>query len=360
MSTIKDVAKLAGVGVGTASRAISGKGAVSPETLVRVRQAVAELGFRPSNVARALSLKSTGMLGVYVPIFEGTFYGPMLQAIDAELRAVNRHMVAANGCGTADARQQALDGVDFLIQRQCDGILVLSNDLLDEDFVALHARFERLAVLNRSVPAGGPAAFSTDHRQGGVLAAQALLSKGHREIALIGGPDSAPDNRARLAGFHAELARHGVQVAPEHQAEGDFAFAGGHAAALALLARRKKGRGKATSALPYTAIFCANDVMAMAAISAFTHAGIRVPQDLSVIGFDDSDVAAYTAPQLTSVRIPVDEVAVSGCRHMLQLCYGLALPYAREFPPRLVWRESVVNGPHTPIVFPDHDSPKAG
>jgi LacI family transcriptional regulator len=89
----------------------------------------------------------------------------------------------------------------------------------------------------------------------------------------------------------------------------------------------------------------------MAAISAFTHAGIRVPQDLSVIGFDDSDVAAYTSPQLTSVRIPVNEVAVSGCRHLLQLCYGLDLPHASDFAPTLVWRESVVEGPHHAIAF---------
>jgi LacI family transcriptional regulator len=113
MATIKDVARLAGVGLGTASRAISGRGPVSEKALAKVNEAVAALQFRPSNIARALASKTLGMIGIYVPDFAGTFYGEILQTVDGELRAVDRHMVAANGCGQADARQQALDGIRF-------------------------------------------------------------------------------------------------------------------------------------------------------------------------------------------------------------------------------------------------------
>jgi LacI family transcriptional regulator len=339
MATIKDVARLAGVGIGTASRAISGNGPVSAEALARVNEAIAQLNFRPSNVARALSTKTAGMVGIYVPDFAGDFYGPILQTVDSELRAVNRHMVAANGCGQGEARQQALDGVRFLIERECDGVLVMSNALQLTDFDALWHEMPRLVLLNNTSPAKADHCFSTDHQLAGRLAARALLSRGHRELACIGGPHSAHDNEKRMAGFHDELARHKVRIPKARQAEGDFSFEGGHAAAQALLAK----------APAFTALFCANDVMAMAAISCFGEAGVRVPHQLSVMGFDDSALARYTTPALTTIRVPIVNTAANGCRYLLNQCYGLVLPVQREFPPEVVWRASVAAGPHVAI-----------
>ncbi len=127
MTTIRDVARLARVGVATASRVISGKGPFSADAAARVDAAIGQLGFRPSTIARALSLQSTGTIGVYVPDFHGPFYGPMLNAIDTELRQHGRHMVAANGYGQEDPRRQALTGVQFLIDRQCDGIVLTTT-----------------------------------------------------------------------------------------------------------------------------------------------------------------------------------------------------------------------------------------
>lgn len=342
MATIKDVARLAGVGLGTASRAISGRGAVAPDTLARVQEAARSLGFRPSNVARALSLKSLGMIGVYVPLFDGMFYGSILAAIDAELRAVDRHMVAAAGCGRGDARQRALDGIDFLMQRECDGIVVLSNDLTDADLGALQQGFTRLVVLNRGTPRLRAHGFTSDHEQAGRLAARALLARGHREIAIIGGPHDAPDNEARMRGFKDELVRHGLTVARAHEVEGDFSLASGGAAVGRLL-----GRGSRD----FSALFCANDAMAIAAISRLGSEGIRVPADLSVIGFDDSLMASFSAPPLTTVHIPITDVAVNGCRFLLNLCYGLTLPVQRDFPPGVAWRASVGPGPHPPLAL---------
>ncbi|MEO5795229.1 MAG: substrate-binding domain-containing protein [Rhodoferax sp.] len=337
MATIKDVAKLAGVGVGTASRAMSGKGAVSADAVARVQAAVQALDFRPSNVARALSLKTLGMVGVYVPEFGAPFTSRILNAIDAELRAVGRHMVVASGCGHGDARQQALEGMEFLVQRQCDGMLVFSNHLLEADLQALQLRFPRVVLLNRQSPALGERAFFADHEQGGRLAARALLSQGHRAIATIQGALDAPDNAQRMQGFYAALAQHGIDVKSAHRMDGGFSFASGHAAATRLLKRKDRS---------FTAVFCANDVMAMAAISRFTQAGLKVPQDVSVIGYDDTDVATYTAPPLTTVHIPIAQLAANSCRHLLNLCYGLALPVQRDFTPHVVWRESVGTGPH--------------
>ncbi len=341
MATIKDVAKLAGVGIGTASRAISGNGSVSADALARVTEAVAALNFRPSNAARALSTKTAGMIGIYVPDFSGDFYGPILHTVDRELRAVNRHMVAANGCGVStgdldDHRRQALDGVNFLIERQCDGVLIMGYALTHDDYDALWARMPRLVLLNQTSPSNLLHCFSSDHELGGRMAARALVARGHREIASIAGLHYAHDNQSRMTGFHDELALHGIKIPKSRQIMSDFSFDGGHAAAAKLM---KRG-------LNFTAVFCANDVMAMAAISCFGHAGVRVPEEVSVMGFDDSALARYTHPALTTVRIPINQTAGSGCRFLLNQCYGLSLPVERDFPPEVVWRESVVDGPH--------------
>lgn len=343
MATIKDVAKLAGVGLGTASRAISGRGAVSADALQRVQAAVAALQFRPSNVARALSLKTMGMLGVYVPHFAGWFNGPILSGIDEELRAVQRHMVTASGCGQGDAREQALEAIDFLLQRECDGVLVVSYDLTDDDLRLLHARCPRLVVLNRVVDGMADHCFSSDHALAGRLAARGLLSRGHRDIATIAGPVDAPDNAARMRGFTDELRAHGVLLQPAQQVLGDFSLGSGYAGADWLL---RAGR------LDCTAVFCANDQMAVGAISRLTEAGLRVPQDVSVMGYDDSPIAAYSAPALSTVRLPFKDAASNGCRFLLNQCYGLDLAVQRDFPPAVVWRRSIGTGPH-PAVAPD-------
>ena len=335
-TTIKDVARLAGVGVGTASRVISGNGSVAAGTADRVRAAIKTLNFRPSRAGRALATRTMGMLGLYVPHFSGLYYGPILQAVDSELREVDRHMVVANGCGAGDQRQLALNGIEFLMQRECDGIIISSTELLDADLLAMHLRFPKVVVLNRIVPGLEAQCFAADHALGGRLAARALLAQGHRDIAVISGTESADDNAARLTGFHAELAERGLEVPPALRVCGDFSFKGGALAAQALQA----------SGLRFTGLFVANDQMAMAAISVFDAHGRHLPQELSVVGYDDSDLAPYTNPSLSTVRIPITEITRNACRSLINRCYGMDLPVRRDFVPRLVWRDSVAAGPY--------------
>ena len=339
MSTIKDVARLANVGVGTVSRVISGKGPASADAVARVLAAVSELGFRPSSSARALASKTTGMLGVFVTEFSGHFFGPILLAVDRELRAVDRHMVSATGCGEGDARHLAHDGIDFLIERECDGILMFSNEIYDDELLALHARCPRLAVINRTARGMERDCFTVDHVLAGRIAARALLEHGHRDIAVISGRRTASDNEDRLRGFDAELAEHGLHVDPTLREDGDFSFASGDVAMRKLLATGRR----------FTAVFACNDLMAMAAIAVLHQAGLRVPQEMSVLGFDDTDFAAYMLPRLTTVCIPTREVARNATRHLINRCYGKSLSVVRKFLPTLVWRDSVARGPHPPL-----------
>jgi len=331
VATIKDVARLAGVGLGTASRVVSGKGSVSPATLERVKQAIEQLDFRPSHAARSLLSGSSQMIGVYIPILKGTFYTPILQAIDMELRAAGLHMVVAFGVGSGDARRQAIEGVEFLMERGCDGLIAMTGDLSDEDIAALGPKQSRLVVLNHSSTRIPGQCFAADHKLGGVLAARALLERRHRKIAVIAGPSSAPDNVDRIAGFMGELAANGIDTARMWVAESDFSPEGGWASAEELV----------KSGLKFSALFCANDEMAVGALSYFQQAGISVPRDVSVVGYDDTPSAEFSAPRLTSVHIPWRELTVSGLNELLNRCYGSQRPVQREFAITVTQRASL-------------------
>jgi LacI family transcriptional regulator len=332
VATIKDVARLAGVGLGTASRAINGSGPVSPATLERVRKAIEELGFRPSHAARALLSGSSKMIGVYIPALSGTFFTPILQIIDTELRAAGLHMVVAFGVGLGDARRQAIEGIEFLIERGCDGLIVMTSALDDNDLaVVAGSRLARLVALNHGFATIPDQCFTVDHVLGGRLAARTLLDNGHRDIALLTGPMALEDSAARIDGFLAELAAAGIDSAALWRHEGDFSPASGWAAAQALVAAGRRP----------TALFCANDEMAVGALSHFQEAGIRVPQDLSVLAYDDTPSAEYAAPRLTSVRMPWRQMTQNGLNALLNLCYDLKRPVERDFPVTVTVRASV-------------------
>lgn len=331
MATIKDVARLAGVGLGTASRVVSGKGSVSPATLERVKKAIEELDFRPSHAARSLLSGSTKMIGVFIPVLKGTFYTPILQAIDNELRNAGLHMVVAFGVGQGDPRQQAIEGIEFLLERGCDGLLAITSHLDEDDIAALGPKQNRLIVINHLVPSIPEQCFSADHKHGGVLAARALLEQQHRKIAVIAGPASSPDNVDRIQGFLEELASAGIDTTAMWVAESDFSPEGGWRSAKELIDAQHD----------FTALFCANDEMAVGALSYFQEAGVAVPGQVSVIAYDDTDSAAFSAPRLTSVHVPWRDVTLNGLNALLNRCYATARPVSRDFPITVTARASL-------------------
>jgi LacI family transcriptional regulator len=331
VATLKDVAALAGVGMSTASRAISGRGPVSADALARVQAAISELNFRPSSIGRALSRQSLGMIGIFVPSFFGPYYGTILKQTDTELRKVHRHVVVATGCGDDSPRDQAIDAVQFLIGRDCDGVVVTSHDLRDDDLIMLHRMHPKMVFLNRDFAQMPQASFCADHHRGGVLAAEVLLAHKHRKIAVISGPFIAFDNQARLAGFFEALARNGIDRADVQMIESDFSPEGGYESMQQLLASKKR----------FTGLFCANDTMAIGALSRLQQAGISVPEDMSVVGYDDDYSAAFSAPGLTSVHIPTADLTQNAVRWLLNECYGTSYPIYREFPVTLTTRASV-------------------
>lgn len=331
MATLKDVAMLAGVGMSTASRAISGAGPVSAEAMKKVQAAIEQLNFRPSSIGRSLSAQSLGMIGIFAPSFFGAYYGTILKQTDIELRAMRRHVVVATGCGDGTPREEAIEAVKFLIGRDCDGIVVLGHDLLDEDMQMLHKMHPKMAFLNRRSAALADSSFCPDHYHGGELAARTLLDAGHRQLAVIAGPEGTSDNQERLRGFFDELARRGIAREAVRMIASDFSREGGFAATQQLI---DEGRH-------FTGLFCANDEMAIGSMSCFHRAGVRVPQEVSIVGYDDDYSAEFSSPGLTSVHIPMQQLTQNAVRWLLNQCYGTQHQISRAFPVTVTVRGSV-------------------
>lgn len=342
-ATLKDVAKLAGVGSGTVSRFVSGNGSISQKSAEKIALAIRQLNYRPNSIARSLSSRRSDLVGVWVPSLEGPYYQMMIRAIELELRQQGKHMILANA-EDAQTDEDRLAHIDYLINRDCDGILMSGSRLGDFKLANLSDRYPNLVCINRQVEALPGRAFSINHDRGGRLAAQHLHGLGHRKIAVITGRLSAQDAKQRHNGFIDELARLNNPVAPEHVIEGAYSYAGGERAADTLM----------QSAGAFTAVFCGNDKVAMVVAARLQAAGIKVPEQVSVLGYDDVDFAAYMVPALSTIHAPIVEMTQSACRQLLNLTYGLDLPFQERFEPTLCARKSTAPPPDRAAPKDEH------
>ncbi len=329
MATIKDVAKLAGVGVGTVSRYLSGNVSVSPLSAKKVAAAMAELNYRPNSMARSLSSKRSNIVGLWVPSFSGSFHRKMLQTIERELRKRDKHIILANA-EDAHNDQERIACLDYLIERDCDGILMSCPELSVLELAKIEARYPKVVFINRNIEELIDKTFCANHYQGGRLAAEHLIELGHKEIAIVTGRMTAQDALSRHQGFIDALAEAGVTIHPDLIEVGGYSFQQGRDATQRLI---NKG-------IPFTALFCGNDNSAMAAISTLNQHGLEVGKRVSVIGYDDVDLAEYASPAMTSVHIPLEEISINACHQILNLCYGESLPIKTRFEPTLSVRSS--------------------
>jgi LacI family transcriptional regulator len=340
MPTIRDVAKKAGVGVATVSRIIAGKGPVSEKTAKKVHKAIKALQYRPSYAARALPSGQTRTIGVYVPVIHGSFYPMMLNTICTTLRDNDLRMMVAIGSDTGKEREETLEGIEFLREHGCDGLIVMATTLKNQEIADQLQSHAHIVFLNRLMDGFRNKCFAPDHVAAGRLAAATLWDAGHRHIAAIEGITHSVDNAARMRGFLNELTHRGADPGKIPVVCGHFSPDGGKAAA-AMLLKNHKG---------FTALFCASDETASGALSYLHQVGISVPGDISVLGYDGLVLSAYTAPPLSTVHIPWGEICVSAVHAVLNDRYGLKLPVKRSFPAKVVWRASVSVNDRAPLL----------
>ncbi|MDW5283959.1 LacI family DNA-binding transcriptional regulator [Alteromonas macleodii] len=329
MPTIYQVAERAGVSLSTVSRVLNGKASVNKVLKERVEKAVKELNYRPNSVARSLANNRTDSVGVLVPELNAPFFGDLMQAVESTLRAADKHVIISVGRNCLETEK---DAVEFLISRNCDALIMHAEALSDEYLLELNQSKLPVALVNRQVEGLPEACTSLDNEKGGYLATRHLLELGHQDIAYISGPTDKCDASLRLEGHKRALSEAGLPINPQLIFNGDYSEEDGKIGLLELMARD----------MPFTALVCANDWMASGAISCARDLGMSLPQDLSVVGFDDVVFAHHVFPRLTTVSNPIAEMAEMSAKYILNKVYGQANNVQLYFEPSLVVRESTV------------------
>jgi LacI family transcriptional regulator, repressor for deo operon, udp, cdd, tsx, nupC, and nupG len=341
VSTIRDVAEAAGVSIATVSRALHGLPRVSEATRQRVLTAAAELSYVASPSAASLASGQTNAIGVVAPFVNRWYFAAIVYSAEERLRKAGYDLLLYSLGTDARERHRAFSGT--LLRKRVDAVLVLGLQPTAEEVAALSAVGGPVAIVGTEVP--GWASVRIDDRAAACCAVRHLLDLGHRRIAYIGGETDHPPLSAlpgdRRVGYRAELAAAGLPLVGELEADGGFTVTGGRAAAQRLL----------SLAEPPTAMFAASDEMAMGAVQAARRAGVRVPQDLSVIGIDDHEMAELL--DLTTVAQPVVAQGVLAAEMILT---ALAEP-EQPLPAVTVPTELVVRGTTGPAPPPGQPPP---
>ncbi|MEX1187566.1 MAG: LacI family DNA-binding transcriptional regulator [Gemmatimonadaceae bacterium] len=305
MVTIKDVAREAGVSVATVSRVLNGSGPVSEQTGQRIREVAGRLRYVPHGGARSLITRKTQTLGVLLPDLYGEFFSEVIRGMDDTAQRHGFHLLISR----AHADRQGIETAMRAMRGRVDGVVAMSPDLGADAPLDVPALLP--IVLLCSAPRGDGADLLTIDNQGGSKAIVGhLVGLGHTRIAIIKGAARNYDAAERMRGYRLALRAAGITPDPSLAAEGGFTEAGGYAAALELLKVEPRP----------TAIFAANDSMAIGALSALRESGVRVPEDVAVAGFDDIPLARYMDPPLSTVRVPTYEL---GARAVELLLHGV-------------------------------------
>lgn len=296
MVTLADIAEVAGVSSSTVSRVISRKVPVSEEARLRVERAISETGYRPNLLARSLRLKSGNLIGLVVPGLRGRGSSFFLSCIQEATYELGFNLIV--GISREDADIEA-DLIDNYIRNHIAGVIL--SRVSDESRVVkiLEDANVPVVVIDRSFEHENVPKVVLNNYRAGQLAAEHLAGLGHLKVGCISGDLSIPLCRERLNGFQDELARHGVALADEDVFMGDFGYDSGRAGVQHFVERGTR----------LSAIWAQNDFMALGAIWELQNRGIRVPEDLSIVGMDDMDVARMIHPELSTIRQPFDEIA---------------------------------------------------
>ncbi|EGR0682944.1 substrate-binding domain-containing protein [Vibrio cholerae] len=292
MATMKDIARLAGVSTSTVSHVINKSRFVSDEIAERVNNAAQQLNYAPSALARSLKMNRTKTIGMLVTTSTNPFFGEVVKGVERSCYHQGYNLIL---CNTEGDNQRMKASINTLLQKRVDGLLLMCSTLEGERLDV----FDRYPDIPIVVMDWGPILFASDKiqdnsLQGGYMAAKHLIECGYKEIGCITGPLIRHQAQMRYEGYKRALAEAGIAINPDWIVESDFECEGGYQAFEKLYQRGK---------LP-SALFVSNDMMAMGVIQAASQRGLRVPDDLSLIGYDDVHIAKFMTPALTTIHQP--------------------------------------------------------
>ena len=322
--SIKDIAQAAGVSPSTVSRALHHHPRISEATATRIRRLAREMDYTPSLPARSLVTRHTATIGLVITHASDPFLGRLVIGVEETAQAKGYSVFLSSSYRNADHERKVIR--DFH-ERRVTGIIVTGSQI-DAGYLQLRERYPLpIVLINFS---DYPHSVSTDNLAGARQGVEHLVQLRHRRIAYVSNCRSYRTDLDRLDGYKAALAKHDIPVDQALHVEGDGTLEGGLGSMRQLLALSR----------PPTAVFCFNDVTAMGVLRGLNAAGVQVPHDCSVIGFDDLDMAAYYCPPLTTVRQPSYRLGQRAMRMLLQLIQGREDVEAEVLPAELVVRET--------------------
>ncbi|WP_319534570.1 LacI family DNA-binding transcriptional regulator [uncultured Vibrio sp.] len=296
MATIKDVCKAAGVSKATVSRVINGSEYVKDQTRESVLAAMKSLGYQPNAFARALATNSYNTFGLILPHFESHYFGSMLTEAAMDMQKAGKKLFVMNSSDNAEGEEEA---VRSLNAHNCDAILIYSRHLSELQLSTLQQEIKtQLIVINRALDDDKLFSFYFDQEQVARLATQYLLDLGHKQIACITTPMSSCTGQKRLSAYKETMAKHDIEVNEGLVYEGYSNPESGYDATIRLI----------DSGIPFSAIFSCTDSMAIGAIRALHDKGLKVPEDISVIGIDGDPTASFMVPRISTVELPILEL----------------------------------------------------
>ncbi|MEW6045451.1 MAG: LacI family DNA-binding transcriptional regulator [Bacillota bacterium] len=333
--TIKDVALQAGTSTATVSRVLNGTGFVSPELRARVLAAARDLGYSPNAVARSLKQRSTHIIGVIISDIANPFFGSVVRGIEDVLAARQYHPLLCNTDRNADKEAMY---VRLFCERRVDGVIISAAGQRADHLAILREQGIPWVFVNRRPPAFGGPAVLTDNRAGAYEATLHLIDLGHRRIGVVAGPQDVNTGIDRLAGYQEAMEARGLAIDPDWVVYGDFREESGYQGARKLMALPPERR--------ITALFVTNNQMTIGVLRALRELGVRIPDDVALVGFDDSEWARIVDPPLTTVAQRIYEMGTAAARMLLRAVARTAVPALNEpgrdilLKPRLIVRAS--------------------
>ncbi|QDY43518.1 transcriptional regulator RbsR [Candidatus Pantoea soli] len=306
---MKDVARLAGVSTSTVSHVINNNRFVSEQVREKVEQAIGELNYAPSALARSLKIKQTRTIGMLLTASSNPFYSEVVRGVENSCYERGYSLILCNTEGDEERMNRSLE---TLMQKRVDGLLMMCTETHLPSAAILNRYPSVPMVMMDWAPFEGRGDIIQDNALlGGELATRHLIDRGYTRIACIAGPQDKTPARLRLEGFYKAMAEHGLAVPAGYVVDGDFEFQGGFNAMNQLLAQDPRPE----------AVFTSNDAMAVGVYHALFQAGLRVPQDIAVMGYDNIELARYLTPPLSTIHQPKDELgelAIDTLIHRMQ------------------------------------------
>ncbi|HEX7056694.1 MAG TPA: LacI family DNA-binding transcriptional regulator [Bacilli bacterium] len=303
-ATIYDVAKEAGVSIATVSNAINGKGKISKKRREQIFKIMERLQYQPSMIASALTGKKTFSLGLLIPDISNPFFAEIARAIEDQAHHSGYSVII---CSTDNEEERVERYISLLLQKSVDCIIIGTGIENIDTLIQLQNKSIPIAMIAREVSSLSVHTVVTDDFVGGTLAAQHFLTHGHRNLAVLSENLKVSSSRERIRGFKTALLEGGVAFDDSCVVECDHKIEDGRRGMLELLSNKKHP----------TAVFCCNDLLAIGALQAIKEKGLRVPEDISIIGFDNTILASVTDPPLTTVAQPME--------HMAKLAFNLLI-----------------------------------